>query len=159
MIVLKNILNQNEIDIIRENVKYTSSDMFITKYHSNDIKKLINYSDIHYGDKDSLILKPILSKIINQSEKIYSVHWIKYCKGDKTLRHLDRASFKTYIFLLTSDFIGGELLVDGIDTNLKKGDVAIFKGNKQYHEVNEIVYGEREVLVVWTGNSHDYFII
>jgi predicted 2-oxoglutarate/Fe(II)-dependent dioxygenase YbiX len=75
---------------------------------------------------------------------------IRYTEGGECKKHLDRSSNQTYIFMLSDNFTGGKLLVNDIDSNICKGDVVCFNGQREHHAVTEITRGIRDVLVVWT---------
>jgi predicted 2-oxoglutarate/Fe(II)-dependent dioxygenase YbiX len=98
-------------------------------------------------------LRNVVDKIIGAQEVIYSIHMIRYKQGDSCVKHIDRSSKHTYIFMLSDGFEGGELFIDGVNSHIGKGDVVSFNGQKQYHEVTEVISGVRDVLVVWTDNS------
>lgn len=153
MKVLKGTINQDDIETILLSYKDGIYDSYMKKYHGTQIDKLINYSNIYYCDIDNIHLRNIIDKIIHPSESVYSIHLLRYTIGDSCKKHIDRSSFNTYIFILTDGFTGGRLLVDDVDTNALKGDVVVFNGNIEHHEVTEITNGVRDVLVVWTGES------
>lgn len=150
MKINRNALSLIEIDIIKDSYRLGTSDEYVDKNHSYQIDKIIDYSDIFYCDKTNPFLLPIVEKFILPSEKIYSIHWIEYSTGCSSDRHLDRSSLNTYIVLLTDEFEGGDLLVDGVSTDMRMGDIVSFNGSKEQHEVLTVTQGVREVLVVWT---------
>ena len=150
MKVFRKKLTISDIEIIRSNYREGISDEYVNKNHSYQIDKIIDYSDIFYCDKSNKFLLPIVNSFILPSEDIYSIHWIEYAEGCSSDKHLDRSSLNTYIVLLTDEFSGGDLLVDGINTQMTLGDIVSFNGSKEYHEVLEVTKGVREVLVVWT---------
>ena len=123
---------------------------------------------IHYCDINNKKLLSVLRSIIKPADfnHIYSIHWIQYESGYECLEHTDMSSYTTYILNLNNNFEGGELFVNGENTNSKCGDVVIFNGMKDKHRVSKITKGIREVLVIWistTSRTKDliwiYFIL
>lgn len=159
MKIFKNILTKTDLLKIKLNYRSGSPDNFISEYHSERIDKIIKYTDIFYCDKSNSKLLEVVNKFIDPSEDIYSIHWIKYGIGSRSDRHLDRASLNTYIVLLNETFTGGTLVVNGSPVDYLLGDVVSFDGSKEYHQVEEITEGDREVLVVWTGNKQESYKI
>ena len=150
MKIIKNVITQTDIDTILLHYTNTGTNLYIEKNHGYDINKLINYSSIFYCDIHNVHLRNILDKIIEVDHTIYSIHMIRYTEGGECKKHLDRSSNQTYIFMLSDNFTGGKLLVNDIDSNICKGDVVCFNGQREHHAVTEITRGIRDVLVVWT---------
>lgn len=153
MRVLRNAITQDEINTILLHYKDSGSNSHIDLNHGYDIDKLIDYSSIFYCNIDNPYIRNIVDKVIGVNDTIYSIHMIRYTQGNKCERHLDRSSNQTYIFMLSEEFSGGDLLIDGVNSNITKGDVVCFNGQKEQHEVTEITDGIRDVLVVWTEYS------
>jgi len=150
MKIYRNVISSTQIDLIKKSISKDNTNKYIKDNHGYDIDNLINYSNIIYCDINNKILNGICSGIIDDKEKIYSIHWIEYKVGSMTHSHLDRLSHNTYIILLSDNFTGGKLLVDNVDVGLNLGDVVSFVGNREHHQVTEITSGIREVLVIWT---------
>jgi hypothetical protein len=152
MIVYRQLVNDTQILDILNHYHTVDEDVYMIKSHKKQIDKLINYSNIFYCDLNNKFLRDVANNIIDENENLYSIHFVSYTIGDSCEKHIDRASYGTYIIILTDDYDGGELLIDDIDCKAKKGDVIYFNGNKEHHQVNKITRGIRNVLVLWTGN-------
>lgn len=151
MIIHRNIISEQAIESILSKFRTPKTNTLIRNKHSSYIDKLINYQDIYYCDTKDTDLLYILSSIVEKEDfsSIYSIHYIRYTKGYECLEHTDMSSIKTYICILNDKHVGGDLYVNGINTNAKKGDVVTFNGTIEHHKVTQIVEGTREVLVIW----------
>ena len=151
MEILRKVVDIDSINTIKSVVKGGNSNKTIVDKHSEYIDKLIKYSNIHYCDITNEKLLNTLKPFINPNDfkHIYSIHWIKYESEYECLEHIDMESYTTYILNLNDGFEGGELFVNGINTQSKQGDIVIFNGMKDKHRVSKITKGIREVLVVW----------
>ena len=91
----------------------------------------------------------------------------RYPTGDRFAPHRDMEPHwpfsygrtVSYTVLLTdrTNFDGGELIVDGHDTNLQRGDLAAFNA-VTWHEVRPVTRGDRLALIVfghWLPNPDD----
>ena len=83
---------------------------------------------------------------------------VRYGPGDEFTRHRDREANRpethdrtvSYSLLLSdpADFDGGALIVDGLDTELGRGDLVAFSATT-WHEVAPVTAGERLVLIAF----------
>ena len=112
----------------------------------------------------AFILKKILSnpliKSFSLAKKIHGIMFTRSSKGMKYGRHIDnpfmstgRADLSFTIFLnKTSDYEGGELIVDDLNTENKfkfnEGEIVIYPST-YLHSVKEVENGERIVCVGW----------
>lgn len=151
MTISRNIISHEAVEFILKRYRTTKINTLIRNKHSSYIDKLINYQEIYYCDTKDEDLLYILSNIIEEEDfnSIYSIHYIRYTEGYECLEHTDMSSIKTYICILNDNHVGGDLYVNGVNTNAKKGDVVMFNGTIEHHKVTKIVEGTREVLVVW----------
>lgn len=159
MRVYRQIINDTQILDILNHYHDGVEDTYMTKSHKTQIDKLLNYSNIFYCDLNNKILRDIANNIIDENENLYSIHFLNYTVGDSCKKHIDRASYGTYIIILTDDYDGGELIIDDVDCKAKRGDVVYFNGNIEYHQVTKITRGTRNVLVLWTGNRREIGLI
>lgn len=86
----------------------------------------------------------------------------KYEKGEYMREHMDhiKSLFDgesrglpavSLIGLLNDDYEGGELVINGEDYPLKKGELVIFPSNFMYmHKVNPVLSGKRFSYVAWS---------
>lgn len=155
MEILRNVISSEMIDTIKTVYMDGISNKPVIDKHSEYIDKLIKYSKIHYCDINNKKLLSVLRSIIKPADfnHIYSIHWIQYESGYECLEHTDMSSYTTYILNLNNNFEGGELFVNGENTNSKCGDVVIFNGMKDKHRVSKITKGIREVLVIWISTT------
>jgi len=112
----------------------------------------------------AFILKKILSnpliKSFSLAKKIHGIMFTRSSKGMKYGRHIDnpfmstgRADLSFTIFLnKKSDYEGGELVVDDLNTEnkfkLNDGEIVIYPSS-YLHSVKEVENGERIVCVGW----------
>ena len=112
----------------------------------------------------AFILKKILSnpliKSFSLAKKIHGIMFTRSSKGMKYGRHIDnpfmstgRADLSFTIFLnKKSDYEGGELIVDDLNTEnkfkLNEGEIVIYPSS-YLHSVKEVENGERIVCVGW----------
>ena len=112
----------------------------------------------------AFILKKILSnpliKSFSLAKKIHGIMFTRSSKGMKYGRHIDnpfmstgRADLSFTIFLnKKSDYEGGELVVDDLNTEnkfkLNEGEIVIYPSS-YLHSVKEVENGERIVCVGW----------
>lgn len=151
MEILRKVVDIDSINTIKSVFKNGVSNKPIVDKHSEYINKLIKYSNIYYCDITNQKLLTVLKQFIAPTDfdHIYSIHWIKYESGYECLEHIDMESYTTYILNLNDEFEGGELFVNGINTESKQGDIVIFNGMKDKHRVSKVTKGIREVLVIW----------
>ena len=116
----------------------------------NDNIHLIECKMTHYGQQDLELNSFLLSKFGNDKFQLDFFYKLDYFPGNYTVAHRDKYFvLQTTLILLSEDFTGGELLVDGINVNLdKRGKYINFEGSKQEHSVTEVTFGVRSVLVV-----------
>ena len=91
------------------------------------------------------------------------LNFLEYEIGSKFIKHNDdsynpyaRQRRYTTVTMLekSDDLIGGDLIVDDKDVvNLQVGETIIFKSNT-FHEVTEVLKGNRKVLVCWIHNKY-----
>lgn len=130
-------------------VKVNNTDINIRR----DVKG--RYIDIFNGDLISFLeskFKPIgVSKISSGTCKLTS-----YKAGDYFAPHTDYQEYtngtirRTLVLQLSSseDYIGGDLIVEGVKQSKNKGSISIFKSN-ELHEITLIESGTRHSLVVF----------
>lgn len=117
---------------------------------------IINYEDL------SKILLPKLERFGIVSVKNSQPMFIQYNQGDYFLPHTDTPytsnpnSVRIYTLVLqlsdSSDYIGGDLIVDGNIGNRELGSIILFRSNK-LHELTEVKSGQRNILVCMFPSS------
>ncbi len=79
-----------------------------------------------------------------------TIQW--YNAGDSMAKHVDNANKHGRVLscsiLLTDNFEGGDLMIEGERANLTKGDAIIFSPADE-HWVTEVTKGTRVTLAVW----------
>lgn len=118
------------------------------------------YEKEFYDDK---IKKEIFDKLRpNFNIDDYKLIWIQmteYREGTKSLAdHLDGKNNKTFIIILTDNFVGGETYVNNEKIELEKGDGIFFDGYKIYHGVREVKQGVRNALNIWLTSKTNKLI-
>lgn len=105
-------------------------------------------------------LNRFLSKTFDEPiENIYTIHRLIYGKGGFARKHKDRfTTHKTVGIILSDSFEGGDMYINDKKVEMrKKGDFIIFNGGTDSHEVKEITYGFRDVLIVWFSKKKSKF--
>ncbi len=99
-------------------------------------------------DKLLGLIKPMGVTNLNKENEI---HILKYNEGSFFKEHLDgRDRYKSLIIQLSdsSDYVGGELVVEGETVSKKKGTVIMFDSQTK-HKVNILEEGQRMSLILW----------
>lgn len=97
--------------------------------------------------KNADIIDVVLNKINDYIKNIDNYKFVVQ-KLDKTkisIPHTDYLDY-TSVLLLNDEFDGGELIIENIPSNLKKGNLIIFDAQKMHH-VTKIINNERYTLV------------
>ena len=152
---LSNIEFEFILDSLKNNKGMSESEYITLKEKHpyaiiRDDNALILSSMKHYGCHDSELNSFILNKFCNLKYDIDFFYELIYDVDDYTNPHFDKEiSVQTTIVLLSDEFTGGELLLNGIDVGLnKKGMFINFNGFKNKHSVNKVLTGQRRVLVI-----------
>jgi hypothetical protein len=98
-------------------------------------------------DKNKEIIDQVLEVVNKHNENIGECTFVVQ-RLDNTKRsspHRDSYNF-TLVLLLNDDFKDGQLMIEEIPANLKKGEVLIFNSNS-IHYVDKVTEGERYTLV------------
>jgi hypothetical protein len=165
---------------INQNI-LTDDDIFlIKKYYKNGIEnksdginnnfKMDMFSrvtctgkEVFFCDLTNQNLLQIVKKyiLLEKNEFIDSIHHIIYGINEYSLPHYDvhpdnTFSSKTYLFLLSDNFKGGELFLNKSFVEFKKNDIIEFDTNV-LHEVKPIKEGFREILVIWVKKNKKAF--
>lgn len=92
------------------------------------------------------INKNFLSKLFTAYSQL-----VEWPAGSFQDYHIDipKDLFFTSVLYLNDDFEGGELSVDGIMINPKKGRFVAFNGSTMYHSVNAVTQGTRYTVASW----------
>lgn len=103
-----------------------------------------------YGGHDSKFNSFIVKKFGKPKYEIDFFYELIYDKGDLSKPHRDKYFvLQTTLILLSNEFVGGRLIIDGVDVNFTEiGQYVNFEGNNQIHEVTQLESGQRRVLVV-----------
>jgi hypothetical protein len=119
-------------------------------YNTKIIEAKTFFCDLYNKELVEIIKKYIE---LNKNEYISNIHYINYEVGEGAKEHDDTAgSDKTYIIMLNNDYKGGDFYLEGINIKLDIGDIIEFPA-KSLHKVDNVISGNREVLVIWVKNS------
>ena len=122
----------------------------------------INFNDILLPAIQKA-LKDYTSKIAKKRifSKMSELRLNRYSKGKNMRTHFDHIHsifdgenkgipILSIVGLLNNNFTGGEFYINGVNIQLKKGDIILFPSNFMYpHEVKTIKKGERYSYVGW----------
>jgi hypothetical protein len=108
-------------------------------------------TECEYYDITNKDINKKLSIILQkESETPISLHTLTYKQGAVMKRHRDTNSADTFVIILEDNFEGGVFYLNEQPTKFKKrGDVARYHGDTDFHSVTPITKGTRKVLVVW----------
>jgi hypothetical protein len=165
----KNILTDDDIFLIENCYKNgieNNGDGINNTFKMNMFSKITcTGKEIFFCDLKNKNLLEIIKKYISleKNEFIDSIHHIIYGIGEYTLPHYDSHpnntfSSKTYLFLLSDNFEGGELFLNDSFTEFKKNDIIEFDTNV-LHEVKPIKSGFRKILVIWIRKNKKLALI
>jgi len=109
-------------------------------YNMDTIKYTLNHTP----------LNNFISEITNwDSTYLTSIHKIEYTKGSKVREHVDDSDL-TCVIMLENNSEGGDFLFNKKKIEFKEeGEYLLYNGGKTYHEVTELISGNRNVLVIW----------
>lgn len=161
--VNKNILTDDDIFLIEKYYKNgieNKSDGINDTFNMNMFSRTTcTGKEIFFCDLTNQNLLQIIKKHIqlDKNEFIDSIHHITYGIGEYLLPHYDvhpnnMSSSKTYLYLLSDDFEGGELVLNKNFIEFKKKDIIEFD-TTVLHEVKPIKKGFRKVLVIWVRKN------
>jgi hypothetical protein len=118
--------------------------------NKNNLKIDINQptdADAWCIDENKEIVDQIMDVILKHDENIGECTFVvqRLDNIKKSNPHKDRYNF-TLVILLNDNFKDGELMIEDIPANLKKGEVLIFNSNRT-HYVDKVTEGERYTLL------------
>ena len=164
------LLNDKEIKTIKKDLNFINKNWEDGKKtagtHAAAVKnnlQLSRKSDISQKYSTLIIQKMLANPLIKSfslAKRIHGIMFTKSSKGMKYGRHIDnafmssgRADLSFTIFLNSkSDYAGGELIVEDINTENKfkydEGEIIIYPST-YLHSVKEVESGERLVCVGW----------
>ena len=164
------LLNDKEIKTIKKDLNFINKNWEDGKKtagtHAAAVKnnlQLSRKSDISQKYSALIIQKMLANPLIKSfslAKRIHGIMFTKSSKGMKYGRHIDnafmssgRADLSFTIFLNSkSDYAGGELIVEDINTENKfkydEGEIIIYPST-YLHSVKEVESGERLVCVGW----------
>jgi hypothetical protein len=98
-------------------------------------------------DENKEIINEIINVIVKHDENIGECIFVvqRLDNTKKSNPHKDSYNF-TMVILLNDNFKDGELMIEDVPANLKKGEVLIFNSNR-IHYVDKVTEGERYTLV------------
>jgi len=154
------LLDITKIFDVYQNGTENSGDSIYNKFDKRIDKKtyrtdLVN-AHTFFCDLNNKDLVDIISKYItlNKNEYISNIHYINYERGQSALPHVDTgSSIRTYIFMLSNNYTGGQFFLNNLHIPLQIGDMIEFNANL-VHSVSEVENGNREVLVIWVKHSN-----
>ena len=95
-------------------------------------------------------IKSKISHLINFNDyRANKIFLTEYFENDSLVYHVDNGSVDNLIIQLTSDFTGGEFIIDDNFFNVNKGDCIRFNGSKLKHGLTPIKSGIRAALNIW----------
>ena len=109
-----------------------------------------NVKLIHYSI-GNIKLNSLIHDITKGNTKdIQSIYTVEFSKGDFGEPHIDTNSRTTLSLVLEKNSIGGDLIIEGVNSNLNKpGDYIIYDGATTFHSVSKVVKGSRKSLIVF----------
>lgn len=125
----------------------------------NDSVALFTQNSFIFSLKNEKLNRIICSKFNEPLENLYMVHRLIYSTGGFAKKHKDRfTTHKTVSIILSDNFEGGDMYINDekIQCN-KKGEYVVFNGGADWHEVKEVTYGYRDVLIVWFSKKQSKF--
>jgi len=165
------IFNKDECDYIKsfynEGFSENGGDPLVVHIGDNKTLSIKRKASAKYLDlADSTLIDFILEKLkkINiKSITSESVKIVKYSKGDYFEKHTDfnkygkGATYKTLVIQLSnsSDYMGGDLVVDEIPQNRDLGSYSLFLSSIE-HEVTKVLSGQRFSLTIFLKQEDFY---
>ena len=131
----------------------------LTRRHTDQSFRKSEISYIHKqlteNQRDKLLglIKP--TGVTNLKKK-NEIHLLKYNEGSFFKPHVDgRDRYKSLIIQLSnsSDYDGGELVIDGKPVSKEKGTVIMFDSQIK-HEVKLLTKGQRMSLILWLHHDN-----
>ena len=164
---------------IIEKVLFTKQecDLILKKYSNNPVDESEHNDTRKYQSKniDYIADKWILDRFVNwieaeldvkiewEASKIKELYLQSYKMGDMFKKHNDNEYHRVYGcgLLLNNDFKGGEFIVYSPKDEMNKftntvGNCYLFESNL-FHEVTEIIDGNRNVVLIFFRNSQILF--
>ena len=114
-----------------------------------------NVKLIHYSI-GNIKLNSLIHDITKGNTKdIQSIYTVEFSKGDFGEPHIDTNSRTTLSLVLEKNSIGGDLIIEGVNSNLNKpGDYIIYDGATTLHSVSKVVEGSRKSLIVFYTKNY-----
>jgi hypothetical protein len=148
-----------------EELRYIKSAHDWMYYTTHNIKiegnVLHTESCLFYNLNNNKLNNFLCEKFNEPLNNLYTMHRLVYGVGGKCERHMDRfTTHKTVSIILSEEFEGGDMYINDEKVEMNsKGDYICFNGGKDFHEVKEITYGKRDVLVIWFSKKQSKFNI
>lgn len=152
------IMNEADLKYIKSAHEYMYLTVHNIFYHN---RVLHTQNCWFYTLENDKLNKFLCDKFNEPIHNLYTIHRLIYGVGGKCQRHTDRfTTHKTVSVLLSDDFTGGDMYINDKRVNLNnKGEYIIFNGGKDFHNVDEIKSGYRDVLIIWFSNKKSKFNI
>jgi predicted 2-oxoglutarate/Fe(II)-dependent dioxygenase YbiX len=128
---------------------------YVYDYAKNNFIKELRYSTNWKTQKNTNIdfenkIKNKVSHLINFNDcRLNKIFLTEYYKNESLVTHLDNGSTDNLIIQLTSDFTGGEFIIEDKLFNFNKGDCVRFDGSKLKHGLVPVKSGVRAALNIW----------
>lgn len=152
------VMNESDLSYI----KSAHSNMYNT-IHNNPYDGQVLFTEkCYFYTLKNIILNEFLCKKFEEPiENLYTIHRLIYGVGGKCKSHKDRfTTHKTVSILLSDNFVGGKMFVNNKIVDLNKcGDYVIFDGGNDFHKVDEVTNGLRDVLVIWFSKKQSKFYL
>lgn len=131
-------------------------DRIILQYGYENVNNEENYrvvsqqpinSDVWKIDYENEYIIEVLKILNEQIENLYKHRtYIQRFNSEKKCKpHRDTSNY-TSILLLNDEFIGGDLIINNNNSNLKLGELIIFDSN-EIHYIDKVIDGQRYTLV------------
>lgn len=150
------IMTEEQLTYIKSAHKY----MYLTVHdipHSGRV--LHTQSCWFYTLENDKLNKFICDKFEEPIYNLYTMHRLIYTEGGECKHHKDRFNtHKTVSIILSDDFDGGDMFInyEKVEMN-KNGEYVIFNGGSDWHSVDKITRGLRDVLIVWFSKKQSKF--
>jgi len=124
----------------------TSQDLIFRNQHRITPNTEHEYYDITNDDTN----KKLANILGIENTTPITIHTLIYNQGAVLKKHRDTNSADTFVIILEDNFEGGVFYLNEQPTKFKKrGDVARYHGDIDFHSLTPITKGTRKVLVVW----------
>jgi len=140
-----NLFNEEEINLLDYYMSSLDPSFMDSNYNLRNVEKT------GVGKTRSKPIQHLHNKIEEYTDaNIKTSYFLKYKIGSYAKKHIDHNTDITVITMLSEpdSCLGGDIIADGNLIKLKRGET-IFYTKDTYHQVTEVLKGERRVYVNW----------